>query len=432
MATDPVRQLVQALDKTQWFEREAFAMHQQRLLSRMLLHAANQTARYAEVLAPLIDDQTVDLGRWDDIAFLTRAEAQNDPGAITAKNTPADSGGVSEAATSGSTARAFPHLRSDLLVWLSSALTERGHAWFDTDFSGTLASIRTYDSEAASSESGEIRRGGWQSGGKVGTYAMIGLETGTHVQHRWLDDLRPDYLSTYPSIAVALAKTFHGQAWPKSVKRIFCVGETLTQEQRTEVMGATGIPMTDSYGSSETGLLAFECPQSGLMHIMAEAAVVEIVGPDDRPVGPGQIGEVAITSLVNFAMPFIRYKIGDYAETADGPCPCGRTLPALKRILGRSRNMFKRPDGSYVWPNVLSRVFNEFIPHRQFRFVQKSATGVELIYVPRDENQSEDRAAMLAYARERLFAKVELTYTRASEIARHGSGKFEDYICEID
>lgn len=427
----PVRQLAEALESSQWLDSDSFKMHQERLLSTMLSHASAQTDRYGQVLRPILQDGAPDLTRWDEIPFLTRAEAQADPNSITARSVPPNAGGANRSATSGSTARAFPHLRSDLQLWLNSAMTERGHRWFNVDFAGTMASIRMYESEAANSPDGDVRAQSWLTGPGSGTYAMMSLALGTHIQHDWLDRLQPDYLSTYPSIAVALAETSENRVWPSTVKKIFCVGETLSDEQRSSVLDSTGIQMVNSYGASETGLLAFECPESGLLHIMAENAFLEVVNPDGSPTPPGNIGEVVVTTLVNFAMPFIRYKIGDFAETAEHPSPCERSLPVLKRVMGRSRNMFRRPDGSYVWPNVLSRVFNEFVPHVQFRFVQKTDTVVELTYVPRDENQTEDRDAMLAYARERLFPEVQMTYRRATEIPRPKGGKFEDYIREI-
>lgn len=430
--SDPVEQLVKALDATQWMPPETFNPYQQRLLAKMLIHAAAETPRYAKALAPIFQNGLPDLSKWHELPFLTRAEAQADPTSITARNVPPEAGSSSQAATSGSTARAFAHLRSDLMMWLNSALTERGYAWFGTDFSGTMASITGYEDDAANTTEGNVQPGGWQAGGRVGTLARMGLSTGTTVQHEWLDRLKPDYLSTYPSIAAALAETSDNNPWLKSVKTIFCIGEALSDDQRQKVLDLTGVRMVNSYGASESGLLAFECPHSGLMHLMAEAAIVEIVRPNGTLAGPGEIGEVTVTSLTNFAMPFIRYKIGDFAEVAEQPCQCGRTLPGLKRIMGRSRNMFRRPDGAYIWPNVLSRVFNEFVPHRQFRFVQKAPTEVELIYVPRSDDQLENRDAMLAYARERLFPEVRLSFTRAAEIQRLGRGKFEDYIRRID
>lgn len=430
--SDPVEQLVRALDATQWMPSETFNPYQQRLLGKMLIHAHAQTDRYRRILEPVFQDGPPDLSRWHEIPFLTRAEAQADPASITARTVPPEAGDSNQAATSGSTARAFAHLRSDFMMWLNAALTERGHGWFDVDFSGTMASIAAYENDAANTGDGDVRPGGWGAGGKTGIYAMLGIQGGSAVQNMWLDTLQPDYLTTYPSIAAALAETSHGRRWPETLKTIFCIGETLTDEQRRIITDATNATVANTYGASETGLLAFECPHSGMMHVLAEAAIVEIVKTDGNPADPGEIGEIAVTSLANFAMPFIRYKIGDFAEVADQPCSCGRTLPVLRRIMGRSRNMFRRPDGAYIWPNVLSRVFNEFIPHRQFRFIQKTPTAVELIYVPQLADQTEDRAAMLAYARERLFPEVELIFTRAADIARLGRGKFEDYIREID
>ena len=122
---------------------------------------------------------------------------------------------------------------------------------------------------------------------------------------------------------------------------------------------------------------------------------------------------------------------GDLAIAGSGNCACGRVLPTIRQVLGRTRAMFQRPDGTKIWPNVLSREFGRFLPHRQFRFIQKSPLTIELQYVPLAQDQEEDRSKVVDYARKRLFREVKIDFKPVAEIPRSKSGKYEDYVCEI-
>ena len=96
------------------------------------------------------------------------------------------------------------------------------------------------------------------------------------------------------------------------------------------------------YSSQEVGYIALECPTGESYHVQAENVLVEVLDDQDRPCSPGDVGRVVVTALHNFATPLLRYDIGDYAEVG-APCPCGRGLPALRRIMGRQRNMALLP-----------------------------------------------------------------------------------------
>ena len=96
---------------------------------------------------------------------------------------------------------------------------------------------------------------------------------------------------------------------------------------------------------------------------MAESVLVEILNDDGTPCAPGEIGRVVVTALQNFATPLIRYEVGDYAE-ASAPCPCGRGLPVIRRIMGRVRNLLVLPDGKKIWPAFGSRGLTEIAPIR--------------------------------------------------------------------
>ena len=105
--------------------------------------------------------------------------------------------------------------------------------------------------------------------------------------------------------------------------------------------------------------------------MQAEQGLVEILNERGEDCAPGEIGRVVVTPLANFAMPLLRYDIGDYAEVGD-PCPCGRGLPVLRRVLGRERNMLVAPDGRRYWPFFGATLYRQIAPLTQYQFVHTS------------------------------------------------------------
>ena len=134
-----------------------------------------------------------------------------------------------------------------------------------------------------------------------------------------------------------------------------------------------------------------------------------------------------MTPFYNLAMPLIRYELGDYGVLSPEPCGCGRTLPVLERILGRTRNIFRFVDGTSTWPVLLSREFQAFVPNRQFQVVQLTHTDIEFRYVPAADDQVNDPAGA-----DRLSASPSCTHRSRSALAaaaaipRSSGGKYED------
>jgi phenylacetate-CoA ligase len=149
---------------------------------------------------------------------------------------------------------------------------------------------------------------------------------------RWLHRCDPDYLLTYPSNLTALVPAMREAGLRLTrLREIVTMAELLPPETRTLVREAWGVPIRDTYSAKEVGYMALQCPEHEHLHVQSEVALVEVLDETGRPCTPGQIGRVIVTPLHNFAMPLIRYEIGDYSEVGP-PCACGRGLPVLTRV----------------------------------------------------------------------------------------------------
>lgn len=150
--------------------------------------------------------------------------------------------------------------------------------------------------------------------------------------------------------------------------------QTLSDESRTIIEETFGCGVFDKYGSREfAGGIAYQCSERNGYHIVAECNIVEII-KDGKPAHPGEIGELVITELNNYAMPLIRYKIGDLAIAYDNakPCPCGRGLPLIGSVQGRIQAVVVGTNNQFIPGTFFNRVFfKQYDAVRQYQIVQE-------------------------------------------------------------
>jgi phenylacetate-CoA ligase len=117
-----------------------------------------------------------------------------------------------------------------------------------------------------------------------------------------------------------------------SLKYLKTMGEVVSPEIRDICREVWGLKVVDIYSCRELNILGLQCPETDHYHVQSERIILEVLDKDGRPCGLGETGRVVLTDLHNYAMPFIRYEIGDFAEVG-GDCICGRSLPVLTRVL---------------------------------------------------------------------------------------------------
>ncbi|MES2627181.1 MAG: AMP-binding protein [Pseudomonadota bacterium] len=167
------------------------------------------------------------------------------------------------------------------------------------------------------------------------------------------------------------------------IQSIISAAEKIHASQRQTIEEIFQAKVFNSYGSREFMLIAMECSEHEGLHLSSENLFVEIIGDDGKPVAPGEQGEIVVTDLHNYAMPLIRYRIGDLAiqARADNTCKCGRGLPMISDVSGRILDMIKLEDGN----EVPGEFFVRFIGNKpgvvQYRVIQESLSviSVELV-----------------------------------------------------
>ena len=164
-------------------------------------------------------------------------------------------------------------------------------------------------------------------------------------------------------------------------------------------------PLYERYGTLEIGLIAHPCREQKRQHLAAEVVLVEVVREDGTPAEPGELGDVLVTCLRNRTMPLIRYRVGDLGSLAGDSCPCGRGLPVLESLVGRTNEMLARVDGGLVLPYVMVDELMAIAGPGllEFKIVQQQDLTVEILVAQRDEPDPEDCRRRLAASFDRLI-----------------------------
>jgi phenylacetate-CoA ligase len=154
-------------------------------------------------------------------------------------------------------------------------------------------------------------------------------------------------------------------------KALMSSAQTLPRKSREVIERAFGCKVFDKYGSREFSGLAYESDAHNGHLIVAEGYIVELL-VDGRPAQPGEVGEVVITDLNNYCMPFIRYRIGDLAEAiTQEPSTCGRGLPRIGDIQGRVQSIIQGTDGHFVPGTFFAHALKEYdYAIKRFQVVQ--------------------------------------------------------------
>ena len=420
--------VLEQLEASQWLAPDALRERQYRQLDLVLRHAWESVPYYRESWAGRYDPaRPLCAERFAALPLLARRSLQSEFERLKSAHVPAAHGPVGIAHSSGSTGTPVRVLKTTLSLQFWRALTLREHRWHRRDLGAKLASIRL------GTTPGDYP--GW--GGatadlvRTGPLAVLGVDAGVDEQLRWLEREAPAYLLTYPSNAAALAaRALELELRLPSLREVRTLGETLAPQVRGLCRKAWEVPVADMYSTEEAGYIALQCPSHEHYHVQSEDVLVEILDDEDRPCEPGRSGRVVVTTLHNFAMPLVRYELGDFAEAA-APCPCGRGLPVLRRILGRVRNMLVTASGERYWPALRGHAFTEVAPVTQFQLVQKSVTLVEARLVVAAPLSPAQEEALRLRILSLLPPGFTLGMSYHERIPRGAGGKYEDFVSEL-
>ncbi|MCW4033053.1 MAG: hypothetical protein NWF08_06630 [Candidatus Bathyarchaeota archaeon] len=219
-----------------------------------------------------------------------------------------------------------------------------------------------------------------------------------------IEEDQPDFIVSAPSYLNVIAKEAH-ELGITSIrpKVIVSCSEILNEANRNFLSSSFNSQIYDGYGCIEIAPLgmAWECRERLGLHINMDAVFLEFL-KDGEQVSPGEKGEVVATSLFRFATPMVRYRVGDIVTLSDEECLCGREMPLIKNIEGKTVDFLKMPDGRMISPYAVINSIQHIQGIAQFQVVQKKL-GKIVINIEKSKKFAQNTLAQIKSVCTELF-----------------------------
>ncbi len=228
------------------------------------------------------------------------------------------------------------------------------------------------------------------TGWNFGLFRNLPVSTATGLKDaaEQIKSFRPHIISVYPSYALDLAEYLSSELTGSyTPEAISLNSEMVYPHDEKRIKELYGCEVYQEYSTVETGMIAAMCKKRN-MHIFSDNIHLEILDDDNRPLPPGQTGNVVITPLNNPAMPLIRYSIGDLASIESHECSCGLPFPVLGKIHGRKDDSLQLSNGGRISPwkiyeiieRPLDNLMDDKIALNDFYLIQKRKSEASLYY----------------------------------------------------
>lgn len=241
---------------------------------------------------------------------------------------------------------------------------------------------------------------------------------------------KPSIIQAYASAIGMFAEfvrreQFDGRAL--HLQGIVSSAEKLLPQQRSIIEEVFGCKTFDRYGSREVGIVASECNRFEGMHINADNIIVEVVRDDGTPCEAQESGRIIVTDLHNYVFPFIRYDTGDIGKLLEHQCSCGRGLPLMAQVEGRTADFIVLRDGRNIHGEYFTHLLYGVQGIAQFQFVQHDYDHFELLLVKTggiDVSAIQKiQAEILAYLKDPA-AQLSVRFVSAIPVLRSGKRRF--------
>ena len=211
---------------------------------------------------------------------------------------------------------------------------------------------------------------------------------------------------------------------------LILAAEATTPGQRATIAEAFGCDVFNTYGTMEFNMIAGECAQHRGMHLNCENLVVEVT-KDGQQLPVGEEGEITVTGLVHPAMPFVRYLIGDLGRLAVAPCTCGRGLPLLKEVTGRTMDIIRTPEGNLVSGVFFNHTMLVMKEVKRFQVFQDDVERITVRVVPTEFYNEEVQSRIEKALRNALGESISIDFKIVDEVEVSQSGKYRVIVSTV-
>ena len=419
----------EALERSQWWDRDLLRRLQYARLQSLLEHAAEHVPYYRDVFRRL-GLRASDIRTLADLSLLPlleKADIRANVDALTSQQ----SENLYRSNTGGSTGEPLVFFLGKERVSHDVAAKWRATRWWGVDIGDPEIVVWGSPIELKAQD----RMRGWRDA-LMRTELLPAFEMSPDKLDRFIARIRnrrPKMLFGYPSALAHIARHAEERRIrldDLGTKVALVTAEKLYDEQRDDIRRVFGCPVANGYGGRDAGFIAHECPQGG-MHITAEDVIVEVIDPEGRPVKAGMPGEIVVTHLATHDFPFIRYRTGDIGVLSDRQCACGRGLPLLEEIQGRSTDFVVARDGTVMHGLALIYAVRDVPGVREFKVIQESLDRTRLLLATDAHFAERDIEAIRGAIARRLGSGVEVVIERVDQIPREASGKHRYVVSRV-
>lgn len=243
----------------------------------------------------------------------------------------------------------------------------------------------------------------------------------------------PVLLTTYPGPGYDLATyMLDNDLSVASIRAVITSAETLYPWQRELMEKAFACPVYNRYGCREFGDIAHECTRREGLHVNADRVVLEVLDENLQACNPCQSGDIVITDLDNYGMPFIRYRIGDRGSYLDKPCSCGLGFPLLEGVEGRTLDVVRAGNGKSIGGTFWTLLFRSKPGFRSFQVVQDDKSGIKVYYEKDCMVKELPLNFFAAKIRETCGENFRIIFQEVDEIERTSSGKMRFVVLKLN
>ncbi|RLI74710.1 hypothetical protein DRP04_14375 [Archaeoglobales archaeon] len=248
-----------------------------------------------------------------------------------------------------------------------------------------------------------------------------------------LKRFKPKFIRGYPSALFIFAKYLdENNIHDIQPKAVFTTSETLLSYQRRFIQDVFGCDVYDGYGCRDGNANAMECVEHTGYHVASEQVIMEFVRNGEGV--SEDMGEIVVTDLHNYAMPFIRYAVGDVGTPTDETCSCGRGLPLLKSIEGRVLDIITLEDGTMLSGEALIMCISNLSVAKsvkQYQIIQESESKLVVKIVKGEAYTPRDSRNILSALRNHVGDKMDIRIEFVDNIPTTRAGKRQYVISKV-
>ena len=422
---EPVLQVLDDLNKSQWYSADEIRELQLSRLQNILSHAYETVPYYTQMFRS-VNAFPQDIKKLEDLELLptlTKETLKTNWGQLLSSR-PKSKTRIEQ--TAGSTGRPLK-IKVDRMFWAHQhANIFRHRSWFGVGIGAPRANIWGRFLDSGQRRKLKVRD---LLVNKIRLSAFEVPNNAIPFFYRMKKE-RVECLWGYSSSLVNFChqlKKNHIEGKELNLKLVVPSADLLGETEKKFVEDTLGAPVANLYGATEVGMLGLECPH-GRLHIPSESALVEALPTEDP-----NVFKAVITELHNSAMPMIRYELGDlFSGIEHGVCECGRSLPVIKGLVGRSASIIETPDGRYIhdlffgW--IIKALEAKGYTIVQYQFRRISDNSFECLLIGPDAGNSDLWSFIEKELKEILWREVDLKVVEAEEIPLPKSGKLTHYL----